>query len=210
MLAHVRRKFFDLHQARGSPVAAEAIRRIGALYAIETSIRGKPPQERQAARDARASPLLVSLHGWLQETLRSLSQKSALAEAIRYALKLWAALVRYTGDGRIEIDNNAAERSLRAVAVGRKNYLFAGSDAGGERAAAIYSLIGSAKLNGLDPEAYLHFVIERIAIIRSIGSPSYCLGQWLSRSTPQTHLSPPLPPDYDTVSKKTVSTARLR
>src|SRR6185437_5646276 len=118
--AHVRRKFFDLHQARGSPVAAEAIRRIGALYAIETSIRGKPPQERQAARDARASPLLVSLHGWLQETLRSLSQKSALAEAIRYALKLWAALVRYTGDGRIEIDNNAAERSLRAVAVGRK------------------------------------------------------------------------------------------
>lgn len=161
--AHVRRKFFDLHQARGSPVAAEAIRRIGALYAIETSIRGKPPQERQAARDARASPLLVSLHGWLQETLRSLSQKSALAEAIRYALKLWAALVRYTGDGRIEIDNNAAERSLRAVAVGRKNYLFAGSDAGGERAAAIYSLIGSAKLNGLDPEAYLRFVIERIA-----------------------------------------------
>ena len=161
--AHVRRKFFDLHQARGSPVAAEAIRRIGALYAIETSIRGKPPQERQAARDARASPLLVSLHGWLQETLRSLSQKSALAEAIRYALKLWAALVRYTGDGRIEIDNNAAERSLRAVAVGRKNYLFAGSDAGGERAAAIYSLIGSAKLNGLDPEAYLRFVIDRIA-----------------------------------------------
>lgn len=161
--AHVRRKFFDLHKAQGSPVAAEAIRRIGALYAIETSIRGKPPQERQAVRDARASPLLISLHGWLQETLRSLSQKSALAEAIRYALKLWAALVRYTGDGRIEIDNNAAERSLRAIVVGRKNYLFAGSDAGGERAAAIYSLIGSAKLNGLDPEAYLRFVIDRIA-----------------------------------------------
>jgi len=161
--AHVRRKFFDLHKAQGSPVAAEAIRRIGALYVIETSIRGKPPQERQAVRDARASPLLISLHGWLQETLRSLSQKSALAEAIRYALKLWVALVRYTGDGRIEIDNNAAERSLRAIVVGRKNYLFAGSDAGGECAAAIYSLIGSAKLNGLDPEAYLRFVIDRIA-----------------------------------------------
>jgi len=86
-----------------------------------------------------------------------------LAEAIRYALKLWTALVRYADDGRIEIDNNAAERSLRAIAIGRKNYLFAGSDAGGERAAAIYSLIGSAKLNGLDPEAYLRFVIERIA-----------------------------------------------
>ena len=86
-----------------------------------------------------------------------------MAEAIRYALKLWPALIRYTSDGRIEIDNNAAERSLRAIAIGRKNYLFAGSDAGGERAAAIYSLIGSAKLNGIDPEAYLRFVIDRIA-----------------------------------------------
>ena len=161
--AHVRRKFFDVHKAQGSPLAAEAIKRIGALYGIEEAIRGKPPQQRQAVRNAQATPLLESLHAWLQETLRSLSQKSALAEAIRYALKLWTALVRYAGDGRIEIDNNAAERSLRAIAIGRKNYLFAGSDAGGERAAAIYSLIGSAKLNGLDPEAYLRFVIERIA-----------------------------------------------
>ena len=161
--AHVRRKFFDVHKAQGSPLAAEALKRIGALYGIEEEIRGKPPQERHAARVAQATPLLESLHAWLQETLRSLSQKSALAEAIRYALKLWTALVRYAGDGRIEIDNNAAERSLRAIAIGRKNYLFAGSDAGGERAAAIYSLIGSAKLNGLDPEAYLRFVIERIA-----------------------------------------------
>ena len=161
--AHVRRKFFDLHKAHSSPVAAEALRRIGALYGIEAEIRGKPPQERQLAREARAAPLLASLHDWLQETLRSLSQKSALAEAIRYALKLWAALVLYTSDGRIEIDNNAAERSLRTVALGRKNFLFAGSDAGGERAAAIYSLIGSAKLNGIDPEAYLRFVIGRIA-----------------------------------------------
>lgn len=161
--AHVRRKFFDLHKAHGSPVAAEALRRIGALYAIETTIRGKPPQERQLARQAQAVPLLASLHNWLQETLRSLSQKSALAEAIRYALKLWAALMLYASDGRIEIDNNAAERSLRTVALGRKDFLFAGSDAGGERAAAIYSLTGSAKLNGLDPEAYLRFVIGRIA-----------------------------------------------
>jgi transposase len=161
--AHVRRKFFDVHKAQGSPLAAEALKRIGALYGIEEAIRGKPPQERLAVRDDQATPLLETLHAWLQETLRSLSQKSALAEAIRYALKLWTALVRYAGDGRIEIDNNAAERSLRAIAIGRKNYLFAGSDAGGERAAAIYSLIGSAKLNGLDPEAYLRFVIERIA-----------------------------------------------
>ncbi|RXM21878.1 IS66 family transposase, partial [Citrobacter sp. AAK_AS5] len=88
------------------------------------------PPERLAVREARARPLLISLHDWLQETLRGLSQKSALAEAIRYALRLWPALIRYAGDGRIEIDNNAAERSLRAIAVGRKNYLFAGSDAG--------------------------------------------------------------------------------
>lgn len=160
--AHVRRKFFDVHKAQGSPLAAEALKRIGVLYGIEEAIRGKPPQERHAVRDAQARPLLDSLHAWLQETLRSLSQKSALAEAIRYALKLWTALVRYAGDGRVEIDNSAAERSLRAIAIGRKNYLFAGSDAGDERA-AIYSLIGSAKLNGLDPEAYLRFVITRIA-----------------------------------------------
>jgi hypothetical protein len=161
--AHVRRKFFEVHKAHNSPVAAEAIKRIGTLYAIEAIIRGKPPLERQLVREARAAPLLTSLYPWLQETLRSLSQKSALAEAIRYALKLWPALVRYASNGRIEMDNNAAERALRTVALGRKNYLFAGSDAGGERAAAIYSLIGSAKLNGIDPEAYLRFVIERIA-----------------------------------------------
>ena len=151
--AHVRCKFFDLHAAHASPVAAEALKRIGALYAIEKEIQGKLPEVRQAARASRANPLLASLHDWLHETLRSLSQKSALAEAIRYALKLWTALVRYTSNGLIEIDNNAAERALRTVALGRKNFLFAGSDAGGERAAAIYSLIGSAKLNGLDPEA---------------------------------------------------------
>lgn len=161
--AHVRRKFYDVHKAYGSPLAAEALRRIGVLYAIESEIRGKLPVERQRVRQARAGPLLDSLHAWLHETLRSLSQKSALAEAIRYALTLWTALVRYAGDGRIEIDNNAAERALRTVALGRKNFLFAGSDTGGERAAAIYSLIGSAKLNGLDPEAYLRFVLERIA-----------------------------------------------
>ena len=161
--AHVRRKFFDLHKAHSSPVAAEALKRIGALYAIEKDIQGKSPEVRQAARESRASPLLANLRDWLQETLRSLSQKSALAEAIRYALKLWTALVRYTRNGLAEIDNNAAERALRTVALGRKNFLFAGSDAGGERAAAIYSLIGSAKLNGIYPEAHLRFVIARIA-----------------------------------------------
>jgi transposase len=161
--AHVRRKFYDIHVTNVSPIAAETLARIGALYAIEADIRGRPPSQRQAVRRARAGPLLDDLHEWLQTTLTTVSKKSELAVAIRYALTRWIALTRYRDDGGIEIDNNAAEQSLRAVAVGRKNYLFAGSDAGGDRAAAFYSLIGTAKLNGLDPEAYLRAVLERIA-----------------------------------------------
>lgn len=161
--AHARRKFFELHKAQASPIAAEALKRISALYAIEAEMRGQLPEERRSVRAARAGSILDDFRAWLTERLSKRSQKSALAEAIRYALTRWTALARYVGDGRIEIDNNAAERALRAVAIGRKNFLFAGSDAGGERAAAIYSLIGSAKLNGLDPEAYLRFVLARIA-----------------------------------------------
>jgi len=161
--AHVRRKFYDLQVAHASPLAAEALKRIAELYAIEADIRGRPPEERLQARTTRARPLLDSLHQWLQATLAMVSKKSEIAAAIRYALGRWRALLRYSEDGHIEIDNNAAERALRAVALGRKNYLFAGSDSGGERAAAAYSLIGTAKLNGLDPEAYLREVLQRIA-----------------------------------------------
>lgn len=161
--AHVRRKFYDLQQAHASPVATEALERIGALYAIEKEIRGRPPEERCEVRTARSKPLLASLRQWFETTLPKLSRKSDTTAAIRYALSRWDALLRYTNDGRLEIDNNAAERALRAVALGRKNYLFAGSDSGGERAAAIYSLIGTAKLNGIDPEAYLREVLTRIA-----------------------------------------------
>lgn len=161
--AHVRRKFFDLHQAHASPIATEAVERIGRLYRIESEIRGRPPDERQQVRDERARPLLIALHEWFKTTLTRVSRKSEVAAAIGYALARWPALVRYCEDGRIEIDNNPAERALRAIALGRKNYLFAGSDAGGERAAAIYSLLGSAKLNGIDPEAYLTSVLRRIA-----------------------------------------------
>jgi transposase len=161
--AHARRAFYELHQAHQSPVAAEALERIAALYVIESEIRGRLPDERARIRQARAGPLLESLREWLRHTLGRVSKKSELAKAIGYVLRRWTAFTRYRDDGRLEIDNNAAERALRAVALGRKNYLFCGSDAGGERAAAMYSLIGTAKLNDLDPEAYLRYVIERIA-----------------------------------------------
>src|SRR5271168_1710489 len=161
--AHVRRKFYDLQEAHASPIASAALERIAALYAIEKEIRGRPPDERQQVRRLWSRPLLQSLRDWFEVSLTKLSRKSDTTAAIRYALGLWLALTRYCDDGRLEIDNNAAERALRVVALGRKNYLFAGSDTGGERAASIYSLIGSAKLNGLDPEAYLREVLTRIA-----------------------------------------------
>lgn len=161
--AHVRRKFVDLHKAHASPTAAEAIRRIGQLYEIERVIRGRSPAERMRERQQLAGPILAELKNWLTASLRSLSKKSETAKAITYALGLWPALTLYLSNGEVEIDNNAAERALRVVALGRKNYLFAGSDAGGESAAAVYSLLGSAKLNQVEPEAYLRYVLARIA-----------------------------------------------
>jgi transposase len=161
--AHVRRKFHDFYEAHQSPIAKEALERIAALYGIEKEIRGRPPDERQHVRTVRARPLLESFKAWLKDVLSKVSRKSELADAIHYALGRWTPLLRYCDDGRLEIDNNAAERALRCVALGRKNFLFAGSNAGGERAAAMYSLIGTAKLNGIDPEAYLSNVLARIA-----------------------------------------------
>ena len=161
--AHARRKFHDLHAARPTPLTTEALRRIAELYVIEAEIRGKPPDERRQARQSRARPLLDDMERWLRVTLDTLSRKSDTTAAILYALKLWPALLRYCGDGAIEIDNSAAERALRGIAIGRRNYLFAGADSGGERAAAIYSLIGTAKLNGVDPEAWLRHVLANIA-----------------------------------------------
>ncbi len=161
--AHVRRKFYDLHQATKSPIALEAMQRIAALYAIEAEIRGQTVDIRQAQRQARAGPLIEDLKCWLDQQLKTLSTKSELALAIRYARSRWPALCRYVDHGLIEIDNNIAERSLRAIALGRKNYLFAGSHSGGERAAAIYSLIGTCKLNGIEPLAYLRHVLTHIA-----------------------------------------------
>ena len=141
----------------------EALELIGALYRIEETIRDKPPDERRAYRQEQAWPLLDRFHAWLTTTLETLSRKSDTSRAILYALNRWEALTRYCDDGQLEIDNLPVERALRGVAIGRRNYLFAGADSGGERAAVIYSLIGTAKLNGIDPEAYLRFVLARIA-----------------------------------------------
>jgi transposase len=160
--AHARRKFHDVHVRTKSPVAFEALERIGALYVVEDEIRGRPPDERHHPRQERSRPAAEELAAWMRATLPKLSGKSDLAGVMRYTLGRWPALTRYLDDGRLAIDNNPAERALRAVALGRKNWLFAGSDRGGERAAAIYSLIETAKLNGLDPQAWLADVIARI------------------------------------------------
>jgi transposase len=177
--AHARRPWWELHLSLGrahGTVAEQALKRIAALYAVEADIRGQPPDERRRQRQARAGPLLQELHAWLSSMVGRVSAKSEIAGAIGYTLSRWQALTRYRDDGRIEIDNNAAERALRGVSLGRKNYLFMGSDAGGERAAAIYSLVETAKLNGLDPEAYLREVLTRIADHPSTASTSCCRG----------------------------------
>jgi transposase len=160
--AHVRRKFHDLHLA-GSPLAKDALDRIGRLFDVERAANGLPPDVRQRIRQTRALPVIDELAAFLDVTLPRLSGKSDLAAAIRYARSRWEALTRYLADGRLEISNNAAERAIRPLALGRKNWLFAGSDTGGERAAAMYTLIETAKLNGLDPEAYLRDMLGRIA-----------------------------------------------
>jgi transposase len=161
--AHARRKFFDEHAETKSPLASEALQRIAALYQIEATVRGQPAEVRLATRATKSTPLCNDLKAWLERTLARISGKSDLAVAIRYTLSRWQALTLMVRDGRVCIDNNAAERSMRPMCLGRKNWLFAGSDSGGERAAAAYSLIETAKLNGLDPEDYLRHVLERIA-----------------------------------------------
>lgn len=161
--AHARRKFFDEYESKNAPIAKNALDRIGALYGIEAEVRGRPPDERRGLRQEKSKPLLDDLHAGLAATKSKLSQKTDLAAAIRYTLSRWKSLMRFVDNGRLEIDNNAAERSIRPLALGRKSYLFAGSDAGGARAAAIYSLIESAKLNSINPEAYLRDVIARVA-----------------------------------------------
>ena len=160
--SHVRRKFYELAQSGPAPIAAEALTRIAELYRIEGDIRGRSPDERRTARQHRSRPLIAAMEPWLRDKLALVSQKSKLAEAIRYALSRWACLTRFLDDGRIEIDSNVVERSIRPIALNRKNALFAGSDGGGGHWATIASLVETCKLNAVDPQAYLADVIARI------------------------------------------------
>jgi transposase len=160
--SHVRRRFYELAAAGPAPIASEALARIGALYAIETEIRGSSADERQATRQARSWLLIEALEPWLRAKLETISQKTKLAEAIRYALSRWDGLSLFLNDGRIEIDNNTVERAIRPIALNRKNALFAGSDGGGEHWAALASLVETCKLNGVEPEAYLADVLARL------------------------------------------------
>ena len=160
--AHVRRHFYDVNQRAPSPVAQNALLRIRKLYEIEAEIKDDPPERKAEIRQERAGPLLDSLHAWLSEVQLQVAPKSAIAKAIAYALNRWQALILYLQEGQLSIDNNPVERALRGVAIGRKNYLFAGNDAGGERAAAFYTVIETCKLNGVEPFAYLCDVLDKL------------------------------------------------
>lgn len=160
--AHTRRKFYDVAQATGSPIATEALRRIGELYAIEAQVRGQSPAHRLATRRFQSKPVVADLRVWMETQLPRIPGRSTLAEAIRYALARWEGLSRFLADGRIELDTNPVERAIRPVSLGRKNHLFAGSDGGGDRWAVVCSLIETCKLNSVEPYAYLADVLQRM------------------------------------------------
>lgn len=160
--SHVRRRFYELAAADPAPIASQALESIGALYAIESDIKGRSPNDRHAARQEKSRPILDALEPWLREKLALVSQKTKLAEAIRYALSRWDGLARFIDDGRIEIDSNIVERAIRPIALIRKNALFAGSDGGAENWAVVASLIETCKLNGVDPQAYIADVLVKI------------------------------------------------
>jgi len=162
-MAHIRRKFVDVFKSQGSVIAEEAIKRIASLYGIEKQARGQSPDERAIIRQEKAKPLFDELETWLDGQLPKISGKSELAKAIRYALTRIKKLRPYLDHGFLELDNNCAERSMRCVALGRKNYLFMGSEGGGKSAANAYTLIKTAKLIGVDPQAWLTNTLARIA-----------------------------------------------
>jgi len=161
--AHARRKFYEVHQATGSPVAAEALKRIAELYAVEAAVRGQAAEARKSVRHAKSLPLVSAMKMWLETQLNRVPPRGGVADAIRYALTRWSALCRFLDDGRIELDNNTVERAIRPIALGRKNHLFAGSDGGAARWATVASILATAKLNDVEPFAYLTEVLERLS-----------------------------------------------
>jgi len=164
-----------------APIASEAVARIDAVFAIEREINGLAPQQRVGVRTKRCRPLVVALDAWFREQRARVSKNSETGKAIDYSLKRWVALARFLDDGRLCMSNNAAERELGAIAVGRRNWTFAGSDEGGQRAAALYTLMATAKLNDVDPQAWLADMLARLRIIRRGGSTSCCRGNGVDR-----------------------------
>jgi transposase len=161
-MAHARRKFFDLAKANGSPVAARALRHIARLYRIEAMAQGKTAEERKRLRAKHAKPRLKLLHAWLVKARAQVPNGSGTAKAMDYSLKRWEALARYAETGHLPIDNNVVENDIRPIAVGRKGWLFTGSERAGKRAASIQTLLGTARLNGLDPAAWLKDTLEKL------------------------------------------------
>jgi transposase len=181
--SHVRRRFYELAAAGPAPIASEALERIAGLYAVEKDIRGRSADERRVVRQDRSRPIIDDLEPWLRAKLALISQKTKLAEAVRYALSRWDGLTRFLDDGRIEIDSNVVERSIRPIALNRKNALFAGSDGGGGHWAVIASLIETCKLNGVDPQTYLTDVISKIVN----GHPNNRINELLPWAYPAAH-----------------------
>ncbi len=160
--SHFRRKFYDIAKAGDAPIATEALQRIGTLYEIEADIRGRSADERRTERQARSQPIIEALKPWLEIQLGRVSGRSVIAEAMRYGLGRWDGLCRFLHDGRIEIDTNVVERSIRPIALNRKNALFAGSDEGGANWAIVASLIETAKLNAVNPQAWLTDTLTKL------------------------------------------------
>ncbi|WNV03396.1 IS66 family transposase [Candidatus Methylospira mobilis] len=163
-MAHARRKFFDLHKANSCPMALEALQRIARLYAIEGEGKTMDIEARKQLRQEKSKPELTALHDWLIETRARTANGGGSAKALDYAIKRWPALIRYADSGHLPIDNNPVENSIRPIAIGKKNWLFAGSERGGQRAAAIQTLLGTAKLNGLNPARWLKDTLEKLPV----------------------------------------------
>jgi hypothetical protein len=176
--AHMRRDFFQFHASTKSPLAAEVLTRVATLYAIEAEIRGQPAEYRRRIRQERSRPIVEALHGWLLDYVDRVSGASDLAKAIRYAIRHWPGLVAFLDDGRIEMDSNTVERAIRPHTLTRKNALFAGSDGGARHWSIAMTLIQSAKMNGIDPMAWLTDVLERVVSGRTKAHELHTLLPW--------------------------------